>query len=61
MPLLKLLSKSNMDDIHAASLEVLEKVGVIIRNNPALELLRDSGCNVRTTLLKYEESLLRRN
>lgn len=46
MPKLRLLSDSNVDDIHAASLMVLEKTGVLVKNNPALKLLHDAGCRI---------------
>jgi trimethylamine--corrinoid protein Co-methyltransferase len=46
MPLLELLNNSDLVSIHEASLEVLEKAGVVIRNNIAVNLLRDSGCVV---------------
>ncbi len=58
MPQLRLLSSSNIDDIHAASLEVLENAGVQIRNAPALKLLRESGCTVEKELVKIPGDLV---
>jgi trimethylamine--corrinoid protein Co-methyltransferase len=58
MPMLKLLSNSEIDDIHAASLEVLEKAGVLIRNKPAIKLLHDNGCNVEGENVKIPRALV---
>jgi trimethylamine--corrinoid protein Co-methyltransferase len=58
LPYLSLLSSSNIDDIHAASLEVLEKVGVQIRNAPAIKLLRESGCIVKKEVVKIPGNLV---
>ena len=58
MPMLKLLSNSDIDDIHAASLEVLEKAGVLIRNVPALKLLNDNGCNIEGENVKIPRELV---
>ncbi len=58
MPKLKLLSDSNIMDIHASSLEVLEKAGVIVKNKPALKLLMDAGCNIESNLVKIPSSLV---
>jgi len=44
--LLQLLSTDDIEGIHNDSLTVLEKVGVMIKNNLALHLLKDSGCDV---------------
>jgi len=44
--LLQLLSTDDIESIHNNSLTVLEKVGVTIKNNEALRLLKGSGCNV---------------
>lgn len=58
MPKLKLLSGSNIQDIHASSLEVLKKAGVIVKNKPALKLLGDAGCSVESNLVKIPGSLV---
>jgi trimethylamine--corrinoid protein Co-methyltransferase len=58
MPMLKLLSNSEIDGIHAASLEVLEKAGVLIRNKPALKLLHDNGCGIEGELVKIPKELV---
>ena len=42
----KVLSDKNLDDIHNATLEILDEVGVRVEHKPALELMRDHGCRV---------------
>lgn len=42
----KVLSDSDLHDIHVATLEVLEEVGVRVEYRPALELMADCGCRV---------------
>jgi trimethylamine--corrinoid protein Co-methyltransferase len=45
-------------DIHASSLEVLEKAGVIIKNKPALKLLGDAGCSVESNHVQIPNDLV---
>jgi len=42
----KVLTDDQIKDIHEASLEVLEEVGVRVEYRPALKLMTDYGCNV---------------
>jgi len=51
---LKILSNDEVHDIHTATLEVLERTGVIIRQKKALELLEQAGAAV-----DYSKSLVR--
>lgn len=44
--LLKLLSANNVEEIHDNSLTILEKVGVIVKNDSAILSLRNVGCEV---------------
>lgn len=44
--LLKLLSTNNVEEIHDHSLTILEKVGVIVKNDDATLSLRNAGCEV---------------
>jgi trimethylamine---corrinoid protein Co-methyltransferase len=44
--LLQLLSAGDVEDIHAKSLTVLEKVGVNVRNDEAVRLLKTAGCEI---------------
>ncbi len=45
-PTLLLLSRDNVESIHNASLTILEKTGVVIKNSEALTLLKNSGCEI---------------
>jgi trimethylamine--corrinoid protein Co-methyltransferase len=42
----KVLSDGELYDIHLATLEVLEEVGVRVEYKPALDLMADNGCRV---------------
>jgi trimethylamine:corrinoid methyltransferase-like protein len=42
----KVLDDSELYDIHLATLEVLEEVGVRVEYKPALKLMADCGCRV---------------
>lgn len=46
--LLQLLSPEDVEEIHSKSLTVLEKVGVNVKNNEALHLLKNAGCEVNS-------------
>jgi len=42
----RILSKESLDAIHYATLEVLEKTGVIVESDKALKILEEAGCTV---------------
>ncbi len=42
----RILSKESLDTIHYATLEVLEKTGVIVESDKALKILEEAGCTV---------------
>jgi trimethylamine--corrinoid protein Co-methyltransferase len=44
--------------IHSSSLAVLENAGVIVKNRPALKLLKEAGCVIESNLVKIPESLV---
>jgi len=46
-PALKWLSGAQLEEVHHASLEVLERTGIEVQNDEALALLKDAGCLVR--------------
>ncbi len=48
-PMFQLLTREEIEDIHLASLRVLEEVGVMIQSDTALKLLADSGADVDST------------
>jgi trimethylamine--corrinoid protein Co-methyltransferase len=43
---LELLSKDQVEKIHESTLKVLEKTGVIIHSDQALDILKLNGCNI---------------
>jgi trimethylamine--corrinoid protein Co-methyltransferase len=47
VPSYRLLTEEQIQEIHRASLEVLETVGVRLLHAEAVELLRDAGCRVQ--------------
>jgi len=57
----KILSRAEVDDIHYASLEILETVGVAVREETSLRLLKEAGANIdrKKKLVKIPEHLLR--
>jgi trimethylamine--corrinoid protein Co-methyltransferase len=58
----KVLSDSELHDIHLATLEVLEEVGVRVEYKPALELMADHGCRVdfSSRIVQIPEHVLRK-
>jgi len=42
----RILSKESLDAIHYATLEVLEKTGVVVESDKALKILEETGCTV---------------
>lgn len=55
---LSILSQDDLNSIQNATLEVLEKTGLMIKNEFALSLLRDSGCIVEDRQVKISSSLV---
>ena len=58
MVMLRLLSKGDIEAIHAASLEVLESAGVMVKNDAALELLKTAGCNMDENVVRMPRGLV---
>ena len=54
----RLLSKEEKEAVHAASIEVLERTGVKVSNDPALGILREAGCSVDGNLVRMPASLV---
>jgi trimethylamine--corrinoid protein Co-methyltransferase len=54
----RLLSREDVDAIHGASLDTLEKVGVLMKNEPAIELLREAGCAINIDVVRIPSSLV---
>lgn len=57
---LQVLSKADMDIIHQSSLDVLEKVGLIVESKKVLDILYDNGCIVDygTQLVKFPRKVV---
>ena len=43
-----LLTQQQVERTHAASLEILENVGMLVRNEKAREIFKQHGCRVET-------------
>ena len=58
-PVLKYLSKDQIEEIHFSTLEILERTGVEIFNDEALGLLKDAGARVEGNLVRIHEGLVK--
>jgi len=58
MPRIRFLSRSDVEAIHAASLEVLEGTGVLVKNPHAVELLEEAGCRIESQVVHMPSSLV---
>jgi trimethylamine--corrinoid protein Co-methyltransferase len=47
VPDYRLLTKDQIQEIHRASLEILETIGVRVSHEEAVQLLRDAGCRIK--------------
>ena len=47
VPEYRLLNQTQIEEMHRATLQVLETIGVKVHHEKALELLRDAGCQVK--------------
>ena len=55
---LRILSRDDIESIHSATLEVLEKTGLSIKNETTRNLLRKSGCTIEEQQVKIPPSLV---
>lgn len=53
----KLLERDEIEEIHSSTLHILEKVGVEVRNENALRLLGENGCEVEDRRVRIPEEL----
>lgn len=51
MQYVKLLSSKEVERVHEASLEILEKVGILVRNDKARDIYAKHGCKVNSKTL----------
>jgi len=59
-PTLRYLTKDQMDEIHYAGLEILERTGVQVYHEESLNLLRSAGAIVEGTLVRIPEFLVKK-
>jgi len=57
----RLLERYEIEEIHSSSLMVLEKVGVDVRNENVLRLLKENGCEVKSRRVKISEELVKKS
>ncbi len=58
-PSFSLLSQSQIEEIHNAALDVLERVGVVFQSEKAVEILRSAGCKIeKDNLVKIPSHLV---
>lgn len=58
-PSFKMWTDDQVYEVHLASLEVLERTGVVINDNAAKQLLKDYGCYVKGNLVKFPASVVK--
>jgi len=56
----QLLNPQELDRVHEASLEILEKVGILVRNKKARDIYAAHGCHVdsKTTIVKIPRQVI---
>ncbi len=60
IPQLRVLSDSQCQEIYSNSLEVLQRVGVLVHNQKALEILKQAGCQVDGERVRIPAGLVQR-
>ena len=57
---IEILTKDEIEEIHLTTLDLLEHVGVVVREEEALTILGEAGCsvNMRKKLVKFPSSLI---
>lgn len=58
-PELQLWTEDQCYMLHLASLEILERTGVVIQNTEALKLLKDAGCTVKENLVRFPANVIK--
>jgi trimethylamine--corrinoid protein Co-methyltransferase len=59
MVIIHFLSSENLSHIDGASLQILEKTGVIVKNTEAMSLLGDAGCIINTGRILIPQELVK--
>ncbi len=55
---LQLLSDEHLHSIHKTTLDILEKIGLQIRNEQARSILKDAGCEAESSTVRIPSSLV---
>lgn len=58
-PELQLWTEDQCYMLHLASLEVLERTGVVVQDTEALKLLKDAGCTIKDNLVRFPASVIK--
>jgi len=58
---MKILNKEQLDAIHLATFEVLEKTGVMIKHSKARGILADAGCKVESERVYFPRELVEKS
>lgn len=58
MSRLTFLTRSGSEAVHAATLEVLEKTGVVVKNEAAMQILRENGCTIDSEVARIPSNLV---
>jgi len=59
-PVYDILNDAQVTAIEEAAEDILEKIGIEVRHEPSLKLLRDAGCNIDGELVKFERGFCRK-
>ncbi len=55
---LQLLSDEHLHSIHKTTLDILEKIGLQVKNEQARSILKDAGCDVESSTVRIPSSLV---
>lgn len=58
-PELQLWTEDQCYMLHLASLEMLERTGVVVQDTEALKLLKDAGCTIKDNLVRFPASVIK--
>ena len=60
MEFTKLFSQTEVERVHEASLEILENVGMLVRNEKALTIFANNGCKVdmETKMVRFPREVV---
>jgi trimethylamine--corrinoid protein Co-methyltransferase len=58
MTSIRFLSKASLESIHQASLKIIEKTGIRVKNDLALSILKENGCTVESEQVYIPSSLV---